>query len=303
MDVYKPSGACPLNAVLLFLATGIPAILLGGMIYSFGIVYIPLVYVSVLLTLGYGWLLGTVTGWSAMKGKLRNNVILTGFGLLLGVMGLYAAWALDAVARLGAEVGLLGFDPFFMWAYMSFLYENGSWSLDGGDALTGPALAAVWLTEAILILGTAVVVGRSWTANLPFCETCQCWHTGKEGLLHLAAGPDDPRWQRVESGDLRALDELPYGVEPQGQAIRLDLSLCPECEETGFVTAHAVTFTVDNKGAVSEQTRLLFNHVAIDRSTAAWLCEKACQAAEEAMAETDDLVASEGEAEPQPPDV
>ncbi len=284
MEFYKPSGACPLNAVLLLLATGIPLTLLGGVVYAFGIVYIPLVYVSVLLTLGYSWLLGTTVGWVAMKGRLRNNRLLTVFGLLMGGMGLYTAWAWDAVARLGTEVGLLGFHPFFLWAYLNFLYENGSWSLDGGAALTGPALAAVWLTEAILVLAISVFVGRSWTANLAYCEKCQLWHEVKQGLLHLASDADAPVWQRVEEGDLGALDQLPFGVDSQGRAIRLDLSLCPECEETGYLTAQAVTYTVDEKGAVSEQARPLFAHAAIARETAAWLCEKACQAAAEAMA-------------------
>ena len=63
-------------------------------------------------------------------------------------------------------------------------------------------------------------------------------------------------------------------MDSQGRAIRLDLSLCPECEETGYLTAQAVTFTVDDKGAVLEQARPLFAHAAIARETAAWLCEK-----------------------------
>jgi hypothetical protein len=281
MEFYKHSGAIPIGAVVLILVAGLITVVVGGVIYSFAIVYIPIVYVSVLLTFGYGALIGAVVGWAALAGKLRNNFILTSLALLFGALGLYAAWGMDTLARIGLEVGLLGFHPLILWGYMGYFYENGSWGLTEGEAVTGPLLAAVWLAEGLIILGMSLVVARAWGTKLPFCERCDQWTTQEQGVLYFAADPQDLRWQRVQMGDLQAIDEFKPGVGDEGSGVRLDLASCPSCREGGFLTAQAVTFTVDQNGALSEKTTPVFTHLVIDQAAVDYLRVKAAQVASE----------------------
>lgn len=285
MESYKHSGAIPLSAVLLILGAGLPAVLIGGPIYTFAVVYIPFIYVSALLAFGYGALIGGVVGWSAFKGKLRNNTVLTGVAFLFALLGLYVAWGVDPMARIGTGVRLRGFDPLFLWNYVAFLYDEGSWGLSEGVPIRGPLLAAVWLAEAAIVTGTSVVVARARAANAPFCERCDRWTQREQGLVYLAADGQEPAWQQLQLGDIRALDRFAFGSTDDGRTVRLDLSVCPQCMEGGFLSAEAVTYAVDKKGNVSEKTTPVFSNLTIDRPAVEAVLAKATLAAQQAEQE------------------
>lgn len=176
--------------------------LVGGAIYTYGITYIPLVYINFLLTAGYGLALGLAVGSAAKAGKLRNNFVLTSLVFIFGLLGIYVAWGVAPLARVGTEVGLNGFHPLLMLGYMQLLYENGSWGMGDGEPVKGVFLAAIWLLEAAVILGVAVTTARRMTVKLPFCDQCDQWTTVEEGVVHFAARCKDPAWDRVLMGDL-----------------------------------------------------------------------------------------------------
>lgn len=287
MELYKHSGAVPLGAVALITAAGGATALVGGAIYTYGINYIPLIYVNFLLTAGYGLVLGLAVGSAARAGKLRNNFVLTSLAFVFGLLGIYVAWGVDPLARVGTEVGLEGFRPPSMLGYMQFLYEKGSWGLSDGEPVKGLFLAVIWLLEAAVILGIAVATARGMTAKLPFCDQCNEWTTVEEGVVHFATHGDDLLWDRVRMGDLTALNDLAFGITDQGAAVRLDLATCAGCVHSNFLTVHAANYSLDKKGNVSEKLTPVFSWLQIDEAGVQLVRDRARQAEVQAEEETE----------------
>ncbi len=287
MELYKHSGAVPLAAVALITVAGGATALVGGAIYTYGINYIPLIYVNFLLTAGYGLVLGLAVGSAAKTGKLRNNFVLTSLAFVFGLLGIYVAWGVDPLARGGSEVGLSGFNPLFMLAYMEFLFEEGSWGLSDGEPVKGLFLAAIWLLESLVILGIAMVTARGMTAKLPFCDQCEAWTTVEEGVVHFATHGEDPRWDRVMMGDLSALNDLAFGITDEGTAVRLDLATCAGCVHSNFLTVQAAKYSLDKKGNVSEKLTPVFSWLQIDEAGVQLVRDRAREAEVQAEEETE----------------
>ena len=58
MEVYKHSGAVPLGGALLTTFASLIATILFGVVYTYAVVWIPFIYITVLLTLALGFLIG-----------------------------------------------------------------------------------------------------------------------------------------------------------------------------------------------------------------------------------------------------
>lgn len=226
-------------------------------------------------------------GSAAKAGKLRNNFVLASLAFIFGLLGIYVAWGVDPLARVGTEVGLAGFHPLAMLGYMQLLYERGSWGMGDGEPIKGVFLAAIWLLESAVILGVALTTARRMTAKLPFCDQCEQWTTVEEGVVHFAARCKDPAWDRVLMGDMTALNELEFGVTDEGAAARLDLATCAGCAHSNFLTVHAATYTVDKKGNLSEKLTPVFVNLQLDEAGVELMRERAHQAEIQAEEETE----------------
>src|SRR5262249_34997070 len=148
-------------------------------VYSYGVVWIPLIYINFLLTLAFGFAIGMLIVRAAKNGCVRSSGVPALIGLVSGLLGLYVAWGVDFRARVDwpADSSIFeAFHPLSLFGYVQHLYDNGAWGFGkGGGNVTGIPLAIVWLFEAAVIVGLATWVPWSEMNDASFCESCGWW--------------------------------------------------------------------------------------------------------------------------------
>src|SRR5512140_1469957 len=135
--LYRPSGKFGLSSLLWTPLFGIPAAVAVAAAYAYATLYIPLFGVgSVLLTAGFGLLVGVIAAAGIGRGKARHPGLATLLGLGVGLVALYASWAVWIFAffrRSGAEVALadLLLQPGPLWRIIGAVNAQGAWSIKG----------------------------------------------------------------------------------------------------------------------------------------------------------------------------
>lgn len=242
---------------------GICVALLLGWVYAYTLNWIPLIYASVLATILYGLAVGAAVAFGAKQGKMRNPLIATMVGGLVGLLAVYFAWVYDPMARFG-EFEHPIWDLETLWAYLQLGYQQGFWSIgDNGAPVTGVFLAAVWVAEAAIIIICSAIVVRAWLGDLPFCEETAQWMTREKKVALLSLTDDDQaeaKLKRLLEGDLTVLGQLYRATGDEPARLQLDLATCPECPTCRFLTVKLVQSVVNKKGEVSTQeSNLLVN--------------------------------------------
>jgi len=142
-QTYKPSGKFGVATIPLWLVALVLAVPLA-IVYVILLDIIPLIYVSVLLTLVSGWLLGLVAYFVCKWGHVRNSMIawLVGLSLPVAFLGVkyfiqWQAWAID--------------DPNL--GFMEHLQERADdgWNVGRrgqANQINGAVVYIVWLIEA-----------------------------------------------------------------------------------------------------------------------------------------------------------
>jgi hypothetical protein len=263
MQTYSHSGAVPVLGGLLTVASGILAAAVLAPIYAYSFRYIPIIYLNVFITLGFGAGIGFAVAMTARWGKVRSHFFVGTVGLLSTLLGLYLYWVsyLWALAGFNA-VGLLALWPSVLFEFSQHLFENGSWGLSEGESIKGWFLATLWLVETIIVLTLAMLV-VFYDSERPFCETCNQWTEVERGVARLASTGKEPEWEQVLAGDLPALASFDPAEPGSAQYVRLDAARCPRCEETRFLTINAVEIVVDKNGQPSEKATPLVTNAII----------------------------------------
>jgi hypothetical protein len=244
---------------------GAGAALLLGFAYAWAVAWIPFIYVNFLLTIGLGGAVGFLVGQAAVAGKLRNTFVVVVLSLVFATGAWYIAWAADPRARIFSEAPLLLWQPDALWAYVQLCYENGTWGLGrGGGTVSGIPLGIVWVIEAGTIIGCALFLSLGAMMVPTFCERCGVWIESQQGVQRLALRDGhEGALTRLLTGDLSAAAELPRSdaYEPH---LRLDLTCCPTCRESSYLTIERVTYQTDDKGNASEKTETVVDRLAIE---------------------------------------
>ncbi len=266
MKTYSHSGWAPPLGVLAALFAGIATAIPCAFIYAYAFCYIPFVYLNILMTLAFGAVIGFAVAKAAEWGKVRNNVVVVGIGLLSALFGLYVYWGAYLLAVIGfgraAEINVFAFLPWVVLNFAGELFQKGSWGISQNNLITGWLLVAFWVGETIVVLGLAAVVSLI-NSERPFCEGCREWTEKQLGVARLAGNGTEPAWTKVLSGELPALAEFQPSPPGAMQFVRLDLARCPRCEHSRFLTISAVSVSVDKEGKTSEATRALATNAVL----------------------------------------
>jgi hypothetical protein len=266
MEVYRHSGKMPLAGIPLTVVLGSLTAAVLGVVYGYAIVYDPIIYVNIMLTIGFGFTIGKAVSYGVRLGKIRNAWLAGAYGLAFGLGGVYMAWVADFWARVGLHVGLRALEPEVLKSYIGWFYENGFWTIghgggQGGQAVTGVALAAVWSVEASVIVGFAAWSAYKGVASTPFCETCNRWTVAAPDVRRLLA-PSEAQG-RLVAGDLGALAESRLATGREPWYLQLDLAFCPACGQSNFLSVLSVKNTLDEKGNPKVVKKTLLQHLVI----------------------------------------
>ncbi|WP_298424699.1 hypothetical protein [uncultured Kordia sp.] len=172
---YKPSGKVnPISILYLLLAICI-AVPILAFIYTYAILYIPLIYLNFLCVAGIAFGLGFVANFVIGLGKVRNVMIAAIFGLLVGIVGLYVSWIIWLAYHFEAEYMTFVTDVEGLKNAIGFANEQGTWGIGrSGGMVDGVMLSIVWAIEAIVMIGFPVFFAFS-KAGEPFIENDDNW--------------------------------------------------------------------------------------------------------------------------------
>lgn len=268
-DLYRHSGRFSvLSLVLGFLVTA--TIGLGlAYIYAYALYYIPFVYVNALLVLGFGFVLGLIAVKLIIAFKIRNEKMALVMTFLAVLVSYYAAWVVWMAAHLraaGLDVSMvtLGGKPTVVWDLVRVFNEKGTWSLGrhSSDPVTGIFLTIVWIAEAVMIFGPALVVVFGMMQT-PFCEECETWCKEREAVASVGAHLMDALRPGIRGKDWTVLEKA--GLQPPhlGTWCTLDLYTCPSCGQTNTLTLNSVTMSTNKKGEKKTETTILIDRLLL----------------------------------------
>ena len=250
-EVYRHSGKFGLHGPLLTLAIAAVAAFPLGFVYSYIVRWIPFIYVHVFATAGYGFAMGLVAGYGLRLGKVRNTTVAFLTAMVAGIIALYFAWSAHINATFhGAPILAT---PGEVLVAMRHLYEEGSWAMRGGGALTGIPLAIVWVVEALIIMGFVIGTAFFMIANTPFCELNQCWLDKEKKIDTLESFTDAEQVAAFKAGDLSPLAKAKPRTPGSPTFARLTLKHSPRCNDFYTVRIQDITIVRDKEGKPSEK--------------------------------------------------
>lgn len=254
---YKPSGEVTVVGALAGLIGGLAAGAVLAFAYSYLVYYIPIIYLNLLCVAGFAALLGFAPGYLMHVCKVRNTAAGVGIAIIPVLASFYLSWAVWVsiiVSNDEASISALALaaQPLLLWELIAKINEVGAWTLfKSSTPVSGLALWVVWAIEAGVVLIGAPVAASMMLGNRPFCENCNAWCAGEQGVALLGAADDDEVKRRVEAKDFQYVRGLGTKAEGDVEWYRVDLHGCPTCGQMNTLSVMKEKLKVDDKGNVS----------------------------------------------------
>jgi hypothetical protein len=266
MQTYKHSGTVPVSGGISTAVAGLSAAVIGGFAYGFAFYWMPFTLLKLLLLMGYCFLVGTTIAGVARSTKIRSPLFVTAIAVICVIVGWWVEWGAYRWAKEGAGIGLAAWSPTEILAFGQRLFEDGSFRLRR-STVAGWFLVGFWIAEAGTMLVSIVRLAREDAAR-PFCEACEAWTDTDKGLIHLASDGKEPAWAQVLAGDLASLGLFPVAAPETSPYARLDLTTCPKCEHSNYLSITATTITLDKKGNAKEKHEPLMTNAVLTATQA-----------------------------------
>jgi hypothetical protein len=256
MRTYSSSGIIPIAGGVWTAVASMLVAILAGFVYAYAFYWIPIGFLRIVLCLLYCFVVGVTIASAGKRAKIRSPLFITALAIVCMLVGLWVYWGAYRWAKEGAGAGLAAWSPPELIAFGQRLFEDGSFKFRR-SVVEGWPLVAFWIAEVVTmflgIVGLAQV--NVWQ---PFCEACDEWTATHSGLIRLAASGKEPDWDQILAGDFALLAVYPVAHAKTSPHVRLDLTTCPKCQHSNFLSLAAVTIKYNKKGeAKSSETSLL----------------------------------------------
>lgn len=262
---YSASGMVPPTAWILVIIVLAPICAIAGMLYSAGIVHVPMVKLRWIGSVGLGWVIGMVAAKVCRWGKVRSPLFAIAAVIVGFIVAYYSAWGVHRTLLVMGKVAaanplvfaLQGFLPNEIASWMAMLVKNGN-----AEGITGFALILVWVIEFGSIAYFTKTTFTSVWDDRPFCETCDRWNEPSESLLQLPVSPDDPAWQTVREGWLDSIRKLKM-KENANETVAITISSCPNCDRSHYLTASGIGWLTGPTGEVTFVESRIFDYMSV----------------------------------------
>jgi hypothetical protein len=230
---YDPSGKySPLSFVYFILASFLILPILG-LIYAYCIWYIPFIYINLFIAIGFGFGVGFIITFFAVKlGKVRNKMLATVFGILGALIALYFHWSVwaDLVinagesygsSRIGITVSNIEFfqvfklacNPAVLFELIGEINKVGTWGISA-IPVSGIFLSLIWIIEAGIVIAVSFIMTRN-ASQIPYCEIHNDWFKehkipelnfieDKEKMLSSIENDDESEFESLTKAENKA---------------------------------------------------------------------------------------------------
>jgi hypothetical protein len=195
---YKPSGKISVLSILICSLAVLLGTILIGIIYTYAVWYIPLIYINFLLTIGSGFALFILISFLTHRFKSRSKLFDMAISVIASVLLVYVNWVIwvDLVLNSGETYGIdnqigitvsgssisgvleLFLNPKEVLNYANIINGYGTWGIKGGT-VSGTFLWIIWIIEAAILFGFTPFMTLFKEAE-PFCEIENEWAEKKE---------------------------------------------------------------------------------------------------------------------------
>ena len=228
---YQHSGRIGL-APILVLIVGIPIIALLAAVYSYLVVWCPVIgYVNILFLGGFIIASSFVLTTIARIGKSRSPTSMALLGLVCGLVAVYFAWIffIKALFKDQVEIVDLMANPVALGKAVYFINDEGWWE---------PSGIVQWILSAIesgaIIIGLTMA-GWSSIDREVYCEDCGNWCENFE-TMRLAPTEDllALNSDQLKPEELLTLDECTESDFPRFDAEVLQCNSCKQLQAIRF---------------------------------------------------------------------
>jgi len=252
-QTYKLSGKQG-GIFTLGFAIALPIGFLLSLLYSYISVYNPVIYLALIVWIGYAGGIAALVAMAVNFAKCRDATSAKIMGAVLGVVLLYTSWATFVHAFLGQNDGLtspgliaLLLKPAAVFGVVGEIRAIG-WYEVFGVRPTGGFQTIIWAIEALGIVGGGLLGGTMALHEKVYCESCQQWAKDMENKLTLSFPADDSILQRSIKGEIELLLDLPIAQEHESPQLHMNLKTCQGCRRTATLDFDMVTYTQDKDG-------------------------------------------------------
>jgi len=268
---YQESGKNnPLSQLVAYISCVLLSLTLGYL-YSVLIIFIPIVYLNFLITVGLGLTLGLILRFLVRITNYRNKKSKLILALVFGFLTNYFQWTVYILYAFNGEI------PNFSY-YLSNLQwialptnfleavvqinRTGLWSIFG-IVFTGFGLTTIWIIESLIIMaGPLVAIYK--TKAYPFSELLNKWYPKYTLLKDFESVSAIGNMTRnLETDPLKSIQELKYGSAYRHTKIHL---FYLKDDPNQYLTFENVY--VNNRGQGKKNSTIIINNFKIDKESA-----------------------------------
>lgn len=252
---FKLSGKTG-NIFIIGILFGPILVTLLSIIYAYIDVYNPIIYLTLVVYVGFLFGIILVQKLVIRLSKCRSRLSSIIYGIFTGLLGVYVSWCAFIYvifSKDGIPLDLLDFlrNPTFVFETANLLSIDGYFSLFG-SSVKGGLLWFIWIVEAIGILGAGALGGLAVIHEEVFCEDCNRWAKDLNFDLRLAIENKEVAKEIIENNIEKLLD-FDKIENPNSEHIRVNLHQCPNCLNTNTIDIDLITYEKNNKGEVKEK--------------------------------------------------
>src|SRR4051794_22838506 len=122
--LYKHSGRFTPVGLVLGIIAGVATSVVAAIIYAYGDLYIPLIYLNVLLCVVFGAAVGVVSAMAMRFGKVRNIPVALLIVTLVTAVAYYLCW----VVWISAVIDRYGQGRDFSWIWLA-IHPQAVWAI------------------------------------------------------------------------------------------------------------------------------------------------------------------------------
>ena len=184
LKFYEESGIAPVPNLVLSFLIGIVIVTFFSFYYSLLVTYMPFIYLNLIITIIYGYLIALIADQLFSIFKIRNRKKAIFVAILIALVGNYSQWVSYMYIISTENIRLfpdliyyfeLYIRPDYLIENMGYLAENGAWEMFG-VTIKGFILWGIWIAETLLIMFT-VYYAASNKGTIPFSESSNQWYS------------------------------------------------------------------------------------------------------------------------------